>query len=948
MNGFDLSAKPFVAQELDDHGGNLATNFLNAGWDVWLFEYRASPLMDASARYSTMDDIAAFDIPSAVDHILATVSQELKTPVNQTQIFAFTHCVGSASMAMSLLGGYLKRGSSVAKLGGVAFSQFHTQVVGSATAQMRLQLAALLSNVLKIETLQFTAHTVKADLLYSMFDRLFATSRYWQTGSAPDYVHQVYNQCCPGDADLRQLQPESATCKRMTGLLSRLFEHDQLLDKTHKKLGEYFGRSNLGVYMQGAKCTEYERLVNADGQNLYVTDTNVRDHLRMPLMLIHGAKNVLFDKESATRSWIELQRVRSTCMNTALDKLLILQHYAHFDCTIGKTAALDIFQPTVAFFNNAFDHYTATSIATDPGVIHYTAMLPRTGPIVGWVRPGMGDTTLVRVWMEVDTTDAQEPIEVLSFTSHANTGNAPMVQSWPVQHEMMSSAFHVPTAAQLNPCNHIYPASPTVSYSVADLEISNAHLDHVKIEMVSIHARATHGVPPSVLTQINADPLMLISDLKQRLDIANSTTRRADPGTLSRRSKTLRGYSDRIVHLQKSQLQTHIGGNLHFLAGGCRHPGLTGFERARADSTLKELVSRFTTTTPNPVNVQTDGKPANRACYFSATPPAFMLMLGDQIYADARAGVMDTQSPIEKLLPRYRGAFAGSGGFRKLAQHMPMYMVMDDHEINDGWSQEQALAGTTSQLLAANAGEAFKIFQYAHGPGAPAAVAVGANTLATPIEGFNYSYQQRGIGFLVLDTRTQRTRVPERRLLHPSQWLWLEQWLLAEHAKGKQPKFVVSGSVLAPGLREYSGPVSPRDADTWQLSGHERKRMLSFIADNHIENVVFLSSDYHCSAAATIRFTNSDVKARAIVAPPLHAPMRFANVQAADVCDHEVIALNKGEALIDSQAFDGEGWLDCCIRQTAHGGFCLDLTFNLRQLDEQNWPANARIVHWDL
>ena len=947
MNGFDLSAKPFVAQELNEHGGNLATNFVNAGWDVWLFEYRASPLLDASARTSTMDDIAAFDIPAAVDHILATVSSELKTPVDQTQIFAFTHCVGSASMAMSLLGGYLKRKSGIPKLAGLSLSQFHTQVVGSATAQMRLQLAALLSNVLKIETLQFTANTVKADLLYSMFDRLFATSRYWQTGSAPAYAHQVYNQCCPGDSDLRKLQPDSATCKRMTGLLSRLFEHDQLLDATHAKLGDYFGRSNLGVYMQGAKCTEYERLVNADGQNVYVTDGNVRDHLRIPLLLIHGAKNVLFDKESATRSWDELQRIRSTCMDTALDKLLILPHYAHFDCTIGKTAALDIFQPTVAFFNNAFEHNAAASNATDFAALHYTAMLPRTGPIVGWVRPGTGDTTLIRVWMEVDTTDAQEPIEVLSFISHANTGNAPIVQSWPVQLEKLSSAFYVPKTAQSNPYHHKLSASPTVSYSVADLEIPNAYLDHVRIEMVSIHAWTAQGVPPSVLTQNNIDPLMLINDLKQRLDIANSITRRADPDTLSRRRKTLRGYSDRIIHLQKSQLQTHVGGDLHFISGGCRHPGLTGFERTRADSTLKEMVGRFTMTTPNPVGVQTGSPSTNGACYFSATPPAFMLMLGDQIYADARAGVMDTQSPIEKLLPRYRGAFAGSTGFRKLAQHMPMYMVMDDHEINDDWSQEQALAGSASKVLAANAGEAFKIFQYAHSPGFPAAVVIGASASTTHVEGFNYSYQQRGIGFLVLDTRTQRTRVPKRRLLHPSQWLWLEQWLLAEHAKGKQPKFVVSGSVLAPGLKEYSGLVSPRDADTWQLSGHERKRMLSFIADNHIENVVFLSSDYHCSAAATIRFTHSAVKAWAIVAPSLHAPLRFANVHSADVCDHEVIALNNGEALIDSQAFDGEGWLDCCIKQTSHGGFCLDLTFNLRQLDEQNWPANARTVHWD-
>ncbi len=56
-----------------------------------------------------------------------------------------------------------------------------------------------------------------------------------------------------------------------------------------------------------------------------------------------------------------------------------------------------------------------------------------------------------------------------------------------------------------------------------------------------------------------------------------------------------------------------------------------------------------------------------------------MWMLGDQIYSDARAGLADSASPIERLLPRYRCAF-GSAGFAALARSIPLYMVMDDHD----------------------------------------------------------------------------------------------------------------------------------------------------------------------------------------------------------------------------------------------------------------------------
>ena len=461
--------------------------------------------------------------------------------------------------------------------------------------------------------------------------------------------------------------------------------------------------------------------------------------------------------------------------------------------------------------------------------------------------------------------------------------------------------------------------------AVADISVPNQYLASVKIEMVSIHASTQLGFVPSVLKQTAVTPQALLKAMKLKLDIANDKTRQADPATLSRLSRTSRSYTDRVVELARAQLATSHPSTLSFVAGGCKHPGLTGFERDRADGSLHAIVKQLDT-----------------------TQPRFMLMLGDQIYADVRAGVMDTQSPAEKLLPSLRNAFGESMGFRRLARRLPMYMVIDDHEIHDDWSQEQTLGSYANEILARNAEEAFGIFQYAHSPGFPKDVTVAPGAKAIRVEGFNYCYEQNGIPFLVLDTRTQRKRVPTRQLLDASQWLWLEQWLIAEQAKGSHPKFVVSGSVVVPGLQKNAGLPAPRDADSWQLSPVERSRLLSFIADKNIDNVVFLSSDYHCSAAATITFTHSKVKAWAIVAPPLHAPMRFANVQPNEVDRHEAVCLARGRAIVQSQAWNGEGWLNCQIKRVSKTRHELELTFNVRQLEEESWTAPMGPIKWRL
>jgi cholesterol oxidase len=965
LNGFAQNTLPFVAEELGERA--LAAMLYAQGWDVWLLEYRVSPFLRASARLSSMDDIGACDLPAAVNHVLKTLQAERSAPeLLLGQVSVFSHCVGSASTAMSLLGGHLMHEGGKPKVAAVLFSQFQPYVIGSVTAQMRLQVASLMVNALGLEYVNFAAGTAQPDGLHALMDRLFASFHYDEA------------ERCPHEHDLRVHQPDSTSCKRMAGFLSRLFRHDQLIESqpgrpgTHEKLDQYFGRTNLGVFLHGAKCVEYEHLVDADGQNIYVTDDNVRRYLSMPVMLLHGADNVLFDKESLEETRQQFSRAfGAERMATKLDRFLVAPEHAHFDCTIGKRAPEVIFVDVVDFFNQA-----QTAELPEPVTQNrLRARLPRSGPLAGWVRHE-DDATLVRVWMEVDNSQADTAVAAMTLLS---AGGERRVQAWPLVSSALEGLVGV-----------AHDASPdqSIVYAIADLRVPSTWQGAVTIAMVSLHRIAAdapeevdaaelaalhwpaewgaplmvhdvagsagrspvpaHGNPnvaaartqdhtatvvphgplppvsplppdavghttvhPIALALTVADAAALLRPLARLLREQRYITLRAQPGTLSRQHRGLRWMRECVLRLRGAQLLPQ--GELHFVASTCRHPGITALEAARSDHVLQRMAQSQ-----------------------RSQPAAFAWLLGDQIYADARAGLAEGSSPIEALLPRYREAWT-SPGFTQLVRGLPVYMVMDDHEIADNWSRDETQLGTAKAVLAGNALSAYAAFQRAHGP--------------RPLgpQGHDAAFTHAAAAFLSLNTRIHRVRAlggAASKILADAQWQLLQDWLLAEQARGNHPKFLVTGSVLAPGLVQGLEQPPPRDMDNWQLSPAERQQVLNFIATRCIHNVVFLSGDYHCAAAATISFSHSAVRAYALVTPPLHAPLRFANVAARDVLPQEDIPLTGGSAHIAAQAWNGDGWMDCTVTKAANGQQRLQADFTLRRFDA---PADDhQRVEWQL
>ena len=991
MNGFAQPTLPFVAPEIKQ---NLAEYFYDQGYDVWLFDYRTSTILDASKQACTMDDIANYDIPGAVDAILKVLRSELEQGSDaKLQIYAFAHCVGSAAMAMSLLAGKLAydNANAVSKIAGVILSQFQPFVVGGKTSQMRLQVGSFLRDFAGIDVLHMSAAEKQPTAFESLLDRLFASL---PTADA---------ERCPHENDQAEERPDIATCKRMTGILSRLLNHEQIEKKTHEKLGVYFGRANIALFIHGAKCVEYERLVNADGQNVYVTDENIGKYLRLPMAFLHGRENVLFDYESFTRTLYQLTRVNGKVFAEDHYYPICAEGYAHFDCTVGKNAHVvdetdgvkkGIFPRLGSFLKEAWKQNAQSANIHAPGfaaastVMRSRALAPVTGPIVGWTRPSSeGGKRMVRLWMQVNEYQADQRPPFALTVVRTSSGATPRYDCWPIikiplaregpAHVAVAMAdleldpsdqgydidmvsvhefpYNTPGKAPGEPAStlpppltpedppewdpmflplHYHPVQGTASEignTIQELKLfsdrqfgaaggSETDLQQAQpgdpgVDGAGARAPYVEGLKAFLA---KCDPIiprgsilpayaeLLLETLRERVRESRQTALDPNPRTLSRTRRDLPSLDSWTAHIKRRTLTgPDVPGNLRFLAACCRYPGMA-FEADRSDAALGRI---------------------NELLQQDEAHRDFMLLVGDQIYADATAGLFDVASPVEKFRVRYEQAFA-TPEFRKLAAQLPLYMAPDDHEINDNWSLDELNEGNAAQRLFYTAAASYSAYQWAHSPRS-----VGA-TSAISVPGFNYSFDAGGYDFLVLDTRTQRLRhkAPHPELMVEAQLKLLEHWLTDRKGQ-KAPKFIVTGSVLAPGVWQSDLPYSDLTADNWQLAQEQRRRVLGLIEKNKIPNVVFISGDYHCCASATLDFRNG-VKAYALVSPPLYAPFPFANVPRQAVMYTECISLGGGNVSIDANIRDGIGFMDIRIDAQGGGAWRLELTTYALRLED--------------
>ena len=362
------------------------------------------------------------------------------------------------------------------------------------------------------------------------------------------------------------------------------------------------------------------------------------------------------------------------------------------------------------------------------------------------------------------------------------------------------------------------------------------------------------------------------------------------------------------------------GSPLLFAAGSCRHPGV-GFDRARTDAALSGIAERAR------------GEGLDLA-----------LMLGDQIYVDAAAGVLDGEERLEKFALRYDAAF-DSAGFRAVASSVPTYMLADDHEVRDGWPNDSLPA--KQRFWDTPVEWAWRLYlahQRWHAAGRPR----WASRRRVSRYSFWYTFEQRGHPFFAFDARFER-RPGGEHIVGREQMAAFKTWLAhvarEEKAGGLEPhvpKFVLSGSVFAPGLEEFGlHPERKRRADNWQGFPADQAKVARLVAESGLQNLVFLSGDYHCAAIAGFDFGGA--RGYAIVAPPFYAPYPFANALERDLADSEALSDSKGQiGSCRARAYGLQGFALIRARRARNAGSPEDWEIDVELYSDSDARTPAR------
>jgi cholesterol oxidase len=292
-SGFGMSSTSFL---LDTVNTNLAEHLVERGYDVWLFDYRASIDLPSSRSAFSLDDIATTDWPQAV--------AEVRNVTGAGSVQALGHCVGSVSLMMAL--------------------------------------AAGLSDVRSAVCMQFTLHPVTSYLnqvkAAAKVDKLMG--RIGLSKVAPLTGVTVPNTAL--DLMLRTVpMPRAercgkALCRWINAIYGCTHTHDQLDDATHDQLDDMFGVGDLAALGQMGTIMQRRLAVDRSGHEAY---TRHPERLRLPILLVQGEKNYIFRPAGSMRTLRWLQ----TANEASLYERALLPGYAHLDALIGRDAATDVY-----------------------------------------------------------------------------------------------------------------------------------------------------------------------------------------------------------------------------------------------------------------------------------------------------------------------------------------------------------------------------------------------------------------------------------------------------------------------------------------------------------------------------------------------------------------------------------------------------------------------------
>ncbi len=804
-------------------GTNMALYLWEAGYDVWMVDYRLSNRFNGDDATKPdwfvpfdgwcMDEIGVIDMPAAITRIVEVTGR----PVN-----VFAHCVGAVGMEIAIASGKLGP-QHVASL---AINAIHPWVQPALANRVRARLGVFFRDVLGndlFDPIPQTKSTVNA--AQSILDRFaFSFARLDEEAEDrhdPRARHSIAN----------------AICDRMTFLYGRMWRHANLRDELHASWPDLVGRAPGAVFRHMYYMLINGVVLNEDGQHTYMTDANVQQHWRgIPTLFMHGEESDVFNPQSATESALRLfnlidpKRHDGVFGDATHVKLLRVPGYGHMDPILAEHAHRTVFPKLERFFAQPTSPH-----GTDFDDIEDIALSIAVPP------PPFAQLRAARM-----DADGQLHLRYVDALPELAT---PVFTDLRLLHPAMAAqrSFH---PAQCN----------SARFRVVDVQLDPARYGPPDLAAVTAETSDPDGGPePRRYSRINqAAPAFAAAEVVQPF------------------------------WLQRLQQRHRNGGqplnSMHFIVGACLYPG-TAFDRNVPERIFSAMDA-----------------------HMQHEPTDLLLLIGDQIYADATAGLMDPAALYDRYTERYECVLENPVIAKTLKQ-LPVHFTVDDHEITDNFAGATPEhpdnlafgldARLQQRLRALRSGDVLQEqFEFARGTAVgflgsgrnvrPFAheVAASARTHPSPLWYALDHHSETNCPMFIMDARSERTTDPVtavRRMLSDTQMRALKDWLRDAHTHTPdRPKFIVCGSVIVPVLREYHQHEAlwARE-DGFAGFPEETAELFEFIAEQQLRGIVFMGGDLHLSAVADIELRSADgaVAARVtqIVASELYAPLPFTN-----------------------------------------------------------------------
>lgn len=291
--GFGMSSHSFLTPTIEQ---NLTEFLAAAGYDIWLFDYRAGIDLPSSGTEFTIDDIARVDWPTAV--------RKVREETGRDDLQAFGHCVGSVSLQMAILAGLQGIRTAVC-------AQFPLHPTSSVFNMVKSQIRT-------------------ADILGTLVPGVAPDNHL----SPQDEVLDIALRALPMPAEEHCSQ---AVCRWINAVYGCTHRHAQLNEATHRALNEMFGFGNI-------ESMEHLSLMLRKGHA--VTHTGGMDYFDHPermagtrLLLLQGMHNYIFHPAGSFRTW---RWLKSQVPHGDFQRKE-LPGYAHLDAIVGSRAAVDVY-----------------------------------------------------------------------------------------------------------------------------------------------------------------------------------------------------------------------------------------------------------------------------------------------------------------------------------------------------------------------------------------------------------------------------------------------------------------------------------------------------------------------------------------------------------------------------------------------------------------------------